>query len=256
MISICIAGCLRRPERVPYLRQNMDSLLKHFPEADYLIGLDNTSEEAGNLVQKEYPMARVKVHSLGFGHSWNWAIKEAKHDFILQTEEDWLCTCCWSSDKDKDIAQKVEYGIEKCTSDTGILLKLDNGMGIGSPPTSPYRPGWKEYEKCPKTGKQVYELNRPDPRHWYEGWNPYFMSNHPHLKHKKFHELVGFYAEKAALLAMIKQHIRDEKKADLAVVPQTELDMCKKVIINPKTKMLFYNNNSFVHIGHESVREY
>jgi hypothetical protein len=255
MISISVAGCLRIPERIEYLKTTMAALLHHFPDADYLIGLDNTPEEMGIQVQKDYPMARVKTHSLGLGHSWNWALKEAKYDLILQLEEDWQCSYCWGKAGDNDLNQKVEYGVKKCLENPGILLKLDNGMGIGAPPKSPYRPGWKEYEICPLTGKQVWELNRPPLDRWYEGWNPYFMSNHPHLKHKKFHQLVGPYLEKEELLRIIRLHVRDEKKAQALVVPHTELYIAKAVIAHPDTKMLFYAGNAFVHSGTISVRE-
>jgi hypothetical protein len=254
MISIAIAGCLRKQERVTYLRSTMAALLHHFPNEDYLIGLDNTPENIGEQVRKEYPMARVKVHTLGPGHSWNWGIQESYNNVILQLEEDWQCSYCWGKAGDNDLNQKVDYGCKKCLEDPLMVLKLDNGMGIGAPPKSPYRPGWREYEICPITGKQVYELNKPDPKLWYDGWNPYFMSNHPHLKQKKFHEIVGWYEERPELLNKIRPHVKDEQTAQSLVVPHTELYIAKKVILHPETRMLFYAGNAFVHSGTVSVR--
>lgn len=255
MLSIAIAGCLRKQERVTYLRTTMAALLNHFPNEDYLIGLDNTPEEIGEQVRKEYPMARVKVHTLGPGHSWNWGIQESYNNIVLQLEEDWQCSYCWGKAGDNDLNQKVDYGYKKCLEDPLTVLKLDNGMGIGAPPKSPYRPGWKEYEKCPLTGKQVYELNKPDPKLWYEGWNPYFYSNHPQLKHKDFHKIVGWYSERPQILASLAPYGYTGQKADLKVVPQTEFEMCKKVIMHPGVRMLFYAGNAFVHSGTISVRE-
>lgn len=254
MLSIAIAGCLRIPERIAYLRSTMTALLYHFPDADYLIGLDNTSDDMGKEVEKEYPMARVKTHTQGLGHSWNWGIQQAKNDVVLQMEEDWLCTHCWNKDKDNDLTQKIEYGIRKINEGANIVLKLDNGMGIGAPPKSPYQPGWTEYEKCPLTGKQVYELNKPKPKDWYKGWNPYFYSNHPHLKHKRFHAIVGWFSEKQQILAELRPYYTASAAIN-HVVPRTEFDMCRKVILHPETRMLFYNNTSFVHSGVVSVRE-
>lgn len=229
MLSILIAGCLKDPARVKYMDQTIASLRADFPEADYLIGLDNTNDSVAAATADRYPFARVKSHTQGLGHSWNWGLQEARHDMILQTEEDWMTEGAWSG-RPSDLKEKVKTAMDVCGQDPGTFFRFDNMI-------QPHNDGRiLSAGLCPNTGKPLYTLAKPPLADWYKGFNMYFYSNRPQIKSKRFHDLVGLYPERVT-------------------VPNVEVLMCKAVLFAQNTKVIFWDHNTFIHIGDVSVRQ-
>lgn len=255
-ISVCVAGCLCRPERVDYLKKTVNGIRDHFPDAEYLLAFDNSEADMVVQAAKDYPFAKVYGHREGLGHSWNWGIKNSTRPYILQTEEDWLCAGHWSKDEDHDIDKKIEHLLTVLDRIPLGLIRFDNmatldGRTYPDGSKAPvYEPGYKPFEVDGVTGKQLYELNKPNPRFWYAGWNPYFMTNRPHLKLRSFHETVGWYMERSNP----RIHMRSGVDKHRELVPNTEFDICRQVIQHPGTRMFFYPENTFVHIGHAQAR--
>lgn len=227
MFSIVVAACAKTPERVVYLKRNIASLRKHWPDAEILVAFDKFFPEKDDLgVDRSYH------HTKGLGHSFNWGIKAAKHDVILQMEEDWMCNWCYEGKPEPHKVIKIsQYAVEKVMKDPSTFVRLDNMRHDW------YKPGSVNLGVEPSTSREIFQLNKVnDLRHWQNGYNPYFYSNHPHIKHRSFHEQVGDFAERVT-------------------VPKVELDMCKKVLFNPNSRCLFFEGNCFGHVGDVSVRE-
>lgn len=221
MISVAIASCLIHPDREEYLQKVVDSIRKDLPDAEFLVAFDKKG--------KDLPGCTTYVHDRGLGHSWNWALSVAKHPFILQTEDDWMTEGAWSG-RPSDLRDKILTGLDLLAGSPGTFLRFDNMV-------QPHNQGRVDlWSTDPRTKKTIYTLRKPDLAKWHESFNMYMYSNRPQLKAKAFHDLVGPYPEGVT-------------------VPQVEVLMCKAALFHPQTKVLFYAENSFIHIGNHSVRQ-
>ena len=227
MLSIVIAACAKTPERVVYLKRNIASLKKHWPDAEILVAFDKFFPEKDDL-----GVDRTYHHTKGLGHSFNWGIKTAKHDVILQMEEDWMCNWCQEGKPEPHKVIRVsEYAAKKVLEDPTTFVRLDNMSHDW------YKPGHESLGVEEMTGRELFQLKKVGLlQRWQDGYNAYFYSNHPQIKHKNFHRYVGFFAENVS-------------------VPKVELDMCRKVLFSSVTKALYFEGNCFGHIGDMSVRE-
>lgn len=221
MLSIAIASCLNSEERKEYLDRcikNISELFKN-KNIEILIGFDKYG--------KEIDGAKCYTHNNGMGHSWNWAIEEAKNDFILQIEDDWIV----------EIAQG---NMENMPTEESFFNHLNNRIDILREFGGIYRftsvdnEHWSSGKTIRKKNDYEYiELNRP--KKFNENtWDMYYYSNQPHLKTKSFIKNVGKYIENSP------PHI-------------VEIDMCKKYY-NSGQRVFMSNFFTLVHIGVKSAR--
>lgn len=229
-LSIVIAACAKTPERVVYLKRNIASLRKHWPDAEILVGFDKFFPENPSPVDLD--VNHVYCHKSGLGRSFNWGIETATHEVILQMEEDWMCNWCQDGKPESHKVIKIsKYAANRVLQDPSTFVRLDNMRHDW------YKPGSISLGTEESTDRELFQLNKiNDLRHWQNGYNPYFYSNHPHIKHRSFHRQVGDFTENVS-------------------VPKVELDMCRKVLFNHNSKCLFFEGNCFGHIGDMSVRE-
>lgn len=222
MISIIISSCLNKPERKEYLKDVLIEFKRIIPYAEILVAFDKYGEKM-ECVDKSI------VHNNGLGYSWNWGIKEAKNDFILQTEDDWILKfdgdCenkeCNNSESFLDILKKRINVVEKY----GGIYKFDN-MDVDW-----WKAGNSETD-C--DGYKFFELNKPI-KYVHNNLSMYYYSNHPHLKSKKLHEKIGYYLEGMA------PHFVEE-------------EMCKRYYFSGE-KIFFSKYKVFEHLGHVSARD-
>lgn len=225
MITIAIASCLVKPEREAYLMQSIDSIRKEFPDGEFLVAFDK--------VGKEIPGCKTYVHQLGLGHSWNWCLQNAKHDLVLQTEDDWQTEAAFLGHGFGELREK-SYRVQQWhKEDPNIIVRLDN---VANPDMIKwYHPGWNRIG-TDGHNREMLELNKCAPRDIGRGFNQYFYCNRPQFKHKDLHKTVGWYPEQVT-------------------VPTVELEMGRTMILAPKTRVLAYNHNSFVHVGTIQARQ-
>lgn len=211
--SIVIASCLNKPEREIYLTKVLEALRKSFPKVEILIAFD----KKGKII----PGCRCYIHNKGLGHSFNWGMKNASNDLILQMEDDWIIL--------DELFKNIQTWI-KVVSTQGGNLRLTH------PVPKEWIPGKTEIKM---DGTVYYELNKPRiPEHWkcidVNNWNIYYYSNHPHIKNRKIHDKIGYYIEGAS-------------------VPDVEIDMCIKYLRGNEPTFLS-TSWEVTHIGNVSSR--
>jgi glycosyltransferase involved in cell wall biosynthesis len=209
--SVVIASCLNKPERENYLIKTVEAIRKAFPKVEILIAFDKKG--------KTIPGCRCYTHNKGLGHSFNWGMKNASNDLILQMEDDWIVR--------EELVNNIQTWL-KIVSTQGGHLRLTH------PIPREWIPG--------KTEKKIddtvyYELNKPRiPEHWkyidVNNWNIYYYCNHPHVKNRKIHDRIGYYAEGVS-------------------VPEVEIDMCIKYLKGNEPTFLS-TNWEVTHIGNVS----
>ena len=181
MLSIVVCSCLNKPEREDYLKRNLDKIYEVFQNSgipfEILIGFDKYG--------KDIDGARCLTHDKGMGHSWNWGIKNAQYDYILQTEDDWAIKT------DQDRVPDIET----------FLYLLKKRMQVIDKYNGIFRFTYTDDEFWSSGKKQMndfdydfLELNKPKEYKNFT-WDMYYYTNHPHLKKKNLHEKVGYYLE-------------------------------------------------------------
>lgn len=220
-VSIVICSCLNKPARVEYLDKCVENINQVFgPDMDILIAFDKYG--------KEIDGARCYTHDHGMGHGWNWGIKNAKNDLILQIEDDWIVEIGGNNEKEIPTLERFYYHL-------GNRIKVVNQFGGIFKFTfinDEYYPSGKtpqEYE-----GYNFLEYNRPQ-SYVNNTWDMYYYANQPHLKKKKLHDKVGYYLEDAP----------PEK---------VEIDMCKKYYDSGE-RVFACPFFTFIHIGFQSARK-
>ena len=226
-ISVCIASCLIHKDREVYLDRCISSIKRDFPNAEYLIAFDKKG--------KDIPGCKTYTHEKGLGHSWNWAITEAKNNLILQTEDDWVTEADFLGHGFGELAAKAELAMKMTEEDPLLITRLDNVTNADM--VKWYYPGWKEIGKYNfYQERTMVEMNKCRISEIGTGFNQYFYCNRPQFKDVRFHQLIGWYPEGIT-------------------VPNVEISMGRHILMTPRTRVVAYNHNSFVHIGDTQVRQ-
>lgn len=212
-ISIVMSSCLNKEIRKEYLTRSIKSIRENLGnDIEILIGFDKFGDTIDG--------CKCYTHEKGLGHSFNWGISNAKNDFVLQTEDDWII----GVDKDifvNDLKNKI-----KILNEFGGFFKFTNLDD------KEYRAGKKqlEYNKY-----EFLEWNKTN-RFMFGTNNMYRYSNQPHIKKRNFHDDI--------------KHYYVENKPPNVV----ELDMCYKFQIS-NNRVFSYPSSIFLHIGDESSRK-
>lgn len=224
MISIIMASCLNSPEREEYLEITLDSLrkslLKAFPDAEIIIAFGTYGKEVDG--------CRCYTHcDHGLGHSYNWGIKNAKYEWILQLEDDWRYRL--NDPGPECISPEVLRAYILNYMD---VLRLHGGVFHLNDRDCSHHTWYKAGDRAMmlENGFIYRELNRPitEPN-WRHDLNMYYYNNGPQLKHRSLHDLVGWYDE-------------DTKP------PYVEENMCK-TYYDSGQRVFFNNVWMFGHIG-------
>jgi|ERR1035437_301483 hypothetical protein len=213
MISVVVASCLNHPKRKEFLLRTIEPLKRLIPGVEILIGFDKFGEEIEG--------CKCHVHENGLGGSFNWGIKEAKFDYILQIEDDWEVII------EEELLLSNLYKQIEVVKKYGGIFRLDNVN----------HDWWESGNTAMEEGGLSFlELNRPEEKEDYKKTLQfYYYSNHPHLKNKNLQEKVGYYKEG------VPPHI-------------LEFAMCDDYL-ESKERVFFHPYNSFGHIGVWSARE-
>lgn len=165
--------------RIDLLNQTIDALvsnLNYSGEITYVIANDGeeplseftlrvgTRDSQGQYVNATE--VRTNSPRSGLGTNTNVGLREcfAQSEIVLQTQDDYLLI------QQLDLDEHVQKLVED-TSAGWIRLRLTQGQNF--------------------TGTVVH-------RYWHLNWHSegwYIASDQPHLKHKRFHDFHGFYAE-------------------------------------------------------------
>ncbi len=182
-VSIIICSCLNKPERKDYLLLCYSKLRSIFKENEIIICFDKMGTEIEG--------AKCYTHNKGMGHSFNWGIQNAKSDYILQIEDDWVLN-------KEDIKNSKIF---KDVSDNGIIdffkrsneiIKKYDGMFRMEPLLIEdwWKWGWGKINE----NDDFLSLNRPN-EYKYNCLSMYYYTNRPHLKRRNLHEEIGWYKE-------------------------------------------------------------
>lgn len=180
MISVSICSCLENPERIKYLEKCVSSIRDNIPNVEILIGFDKKGIEIDGAV--------CYTHNRGMGHSWNWAMKKASYDYVLQIEDDWRIEIGGGN---KEYIPTRDSFLEKLKNRIKVLDKYDGIFRFTCVDD--------QFWKCGKTKIELdkynfLELNRPS-SYVFNSWEMFYYSNQPHLKGKHLHDHVGYYIE-------------------------------------------------------------
>ena len=170
-ISIIIASYLRFSERLEILKRTIQNLRKYFPLSEIIVLFDKFGVENLDDVDK------CIIHNKGLGYSWNYGIKIAKNDYILQTEDDWVLKTFITTNITNDLINK---SFKLLINDKVKCVRMDGAMFdiIGGSNGYPLGYEKKQYEDI-----EYYIYNIPTDKDIEKnGWLKYYFCNHPHLK--------------------------------------------------------------------------
>jgi hypothetical protein len=221
MISIAICSCLNHKEREEYLKRVIDNLHEIFDnDVEILIGFDKYG--------KEIDGAKCYIHEKGMGHSWNWSIKNASFENILQIEDDWVIEIGGRNEDNLPDKEQFFYYLNNRIS---VLDKLGGIFRFTYTDDKFWSPGKTKHIL---DEFEFIEANRPG-RFIVGTWDIYLYTNQPHMKKKSLHDKVGYYLENAP------PH-------------EVEIDMCRKFFISKERSFMnpFF---TFVHIGEKQSRK-
>jgi len=172
-LSIIISSYLKLKERFDILKRVIVNFRKYFPKAEIIVMFDKFGVEEMENVDK------CIIHNNGLGYSWNYGIKIAKNDYILQTEDDWIIKNFININIINSLVNK-SYILLK--NDLVECVRLDAAMFSYIGGSDGYPLGYieKKYEDI-----NYFIYNIPtDEDVKQNGWLKYYFCNHPHLKLK------------------------------------------------------------------------
>ncbi len=219
-VSIVICSCLNKPERLEYLNECISNIKKLLGEnVDILIGFDKHGTEIEG--------AKCYTHNKGMGHGFNWGIQNAKNEYILQIEDDWIIEIGGGNERFLPNLDALHYHISNRIK---ILEKYDGIFKFTHLGDDHYKSGkvelnFEDYKFLEWNKPEEYKINT---------WDIFRYSNQPHLKRKNLHEEIGWYKEE------VPPH-------------EVEEDMCRKLQLSDK-RVFSCPFFTFIHIGTESSR--
>lgn len=222
MISVVISSCLNKPERFDYLKRTVESIVENIPFAEILIGFDkNVCIEIDGIISH--------CHNKGLGHSWNWGIKEASYDYVLQMEDDWEIVFSEKCKNKKELCYHIEKRID-------ILENLGGIYKFDFPPPIRRNIWHAGFTKVNNFNYLFFEQKRSlKISDWWKDPQIYLYTNRPHLKNKKVYKEMGEYEENV-------------------LPPVVEVFACKK-FFEARGKAFFSDFDLFKHIGDVKSRE-
>ena len=221
MVSVIICSCLNKPERLEYLDRCVKNIKYIFDNnVEILIAFDKHGMEIEDTV--------CYTHNKGMGHSWNWGIQNAKNDYILQIEDDWVIEIGGANQENLPTKESFFHHLENRIK---VLEKNDGFFKFTHLGDDIYKTGKTELDM---DGYKFLEWKKSE-KFMLNTWEIYRYSNQPHLKKKSFHDDIGYYLENEP------PH-------------KVEVDMCYKLHLSDK-RVYSCPFFTFVHIGRESSRE-
>jgi len=202
-------------DRLALLRRTVSSFLNKstYPRTSLeLILCDDGSPQSVQEQMRTLPFGLFLMSSqnCGIAHNTNKGLRAASGQYILQLQDDWECT---------GPADFIEVAIDLFTEREDVAL-----VRLQDPFDGPH-------ESCvlqPK-GRTAHIYSKH--QHWRATAGEYVYSDNPHIKRRRLHEILGFYAEGKPM------HL-------------TEMDFCRRFEKQPDMMAAFVDGYScFLHTG-------